>query len=159
MAYEIYIYNETAEDSASPVAGGQGASSPKQASSDASAGLKGLVVYNKLKPYIKQGIQHQINTVELRTGAAELQQRLQFGYQIASDLFGIGESIAIGALMGNIPGAIAGAVVGVFNTVIGYSYKQNTIDLQESREDIALSLMDRRAAGSIATYNQSRGVG
>lgn len=156
--YEITLKNDSSgAGTASPIANAQTpASTPESAASNSSAGVKSLVVYSKAKAFIKQGIQHQINTVELRTGAAEVQQRLQFGYQIASDVFGIGESIAVGAAVGSVPGAILGAVVGVFGTVVNYANRQNTINMQETREDITISLMDKRAGGSLATYNQSR---
>lgn len=154
--YKIVIKNETAKGSSKAVAGSKTAEEPAETSNSQNL-VKGLVAYNKyVKPFAKQAIQHQINTVELRTGSAELQQRISFGYEIASTVIGIGENIAVGAAIGNLPGAIIGAVMGIASWGIGVMNRQDTINLQRVNEDASLRLMNVRAGGAISTYSKSR---
>lgn len=155
--YEIIIRNETGTDKKSPVAGDhtEQSSQPKTTQNTSDL-VKGLVAFKKVTPYVKQAIQHQISTVELRTGSAELQQQIEFGYQVASSVIGIGENILVGFAVGNAPGAIIGAVTGVVSEILNVAYKSDTINLKQSEENISLGIMDRRAGGLPATYSKSR---
>jgi hypothetical protein len=58
----------------------------------------GKSAYGIAKRAVTMGVNHMVNTVNLRTGHAELQQRYQMINDIASRTFGIVESIAAGAL-------------------------------------------------------------
>lgn len=155
--YEIVIKNETTTSKSSPVAGdsGNGGSAPAKNQSTENL-VKSLVAYKKVVPYVKQAIQHEISTVELRTGSAELQQRIEFGYQVVSSGVGIAENILVGFAVGNVAGAVAGAVVGIAGELLNVGYRADTINLKRSEESISLGIMDRRAGGLPATYSKSR---
>ena len=155
--YEIIIRNETGTEKKSPVAGDhtEQSSEPKTTQNTSDL-VKGLVAFKKITPYVKQAIQHQISTVELRTGSAELQQQIEFGYQMASTGVSIAESVIVGFSIGQGAGAIAGAVIGIAGELLNIAYKADTINLKREEENISLGIMDRRAGGSLATYNKSR---
>lgn len=154
--YKIVIKNETAKGSSKAVAGSKTAEEPAETSNSQNL-VKGLVAYNKyVKPFAKQAIQHQINTVELRTGSAELQQRISFGYEIASTVIGIGENIAVGGLIGGAAGAIMGAFIGVLNMQTNIYNNRQVIGLQRANEDETLRLLNLRAGGALSTCSKSR---
>lgn len=157
-SYTIVLKNETGGSASSKkaVAGSKGSDTPSETTAGKEL-VKGLVAYNKyVKPFVKQAVQHSIDTVELRTGSAELQQRISFGYQMASTAVGIVENIAVGAAIGNLPGAIVGAALGIVTWGLGIANKVDTINLQRINEDASLRLMNVRAGGAISTYSKSR---
>lgn len=168
-SYVIILKNETSNSESSPIASpsGGGSDSPKSGTNApqttkgnamATNIVKGLVAYNTyVKPFVSQVIGHQINTVALRTGADEVQQRLQFAYEIGSAALGIGASILTGAAIGNVPGAIIGAVVGVTSTIMNYANKAQTIQLQSNLENITIRGLNIRAGGAVSSFNGSRG--
>lgn len=118
---------------------------------------KGLISYRSyVKPFVNQLVSQQINTVSLRTGAQELQDRLSFGYQMIQSGVNMVESIAIGAMMGGAAGAVVGAVMSVTTTAISYAHKQSVLDMNRSLEDITISGRNIRAGGSISTFKSSR---
>ena len=151
--YEIILKNETDNASENPVAGQE----TKTTNPEQVTAAKGLVSFSAVKPYINQVIQHQINTVELRTGSSELQQRISFAYQAAGTLVSIGQSAATGFVVGGgLPGAVIGALLGIAGKALSISLNQNTIDLQRQQESLSLGLMNLRAGGSVSSYSKSR---
>ena len=109
-----------------------------------------------VKPFVKQILQHQVNTVELRTGAAELQEKISFAYQVGGQAISIIESVAIGAMIGNLPGALLGAGLSIGGTMLGYAQAADTIRLQGRLESIGNSMLNVRAGGQVQTYGGSR---
>ena len=143
--YEIIIKNETDTQQSSAVAGESAGESSQGVVNKGKKLTEGqkkaagfLVAYNALKPWISQTVSHQINTVELRTGRKEYAERTQFTYNIVNDVVGIGESALAGYAVGNLPGAVIGAIVGLGHTLLGYAQKQETINIQNSLENIVL---------------------
>ena len=109
-------------------------------------GVMGYVAVKKyVAPFVKQGLQYSISTVGLRTGNMERQARMQSAYNIGSQIFGIAESVAIGAVMGGVGGAVVGAVMGVATTAISYAQQQNTINLNKTIEDQTISMLNVRS--------------
>lgn len=150
--YEIILKNETDDASETPVAGQQTKTTdPKQKKA-----AKGLVSFSMAKPFINQVVQHQINTVELRTGSSELQQRISFAYQAAGSMASIVQTAVTGFAVGNVPGAVIGALLGIAGKAVSIGLNQNTIDLQRQQESISLGLMNLRAGGSVSSYSKSR---
>lgn len=115
-----------------------------------------IITYGMVKPFVKQILQHQVNTVELRTGAAELQEKISFAYQIGGQAISIIESVAIGAMIGNLPGALLGAGLSIGGTMLGYAQAADTIRLQGQLESIGNSMLNVRAGGQVQTYGGSR---
>lgn len=150
--YEIIIRNESENATENPVAGQETETvDPEQVKA-----AKGLVSFSQVKPFINQVIQYQINTVELRTGASERQQQLSFAYQTAGSMVGIIQTAVAGFAVGNVPGAIIGALLGIAHKVVTIGLNQNTINLQRQQENISLGLMNMRAGGSVSSYSKSR---
>ena len=90
-----------------------------------------------------------VNTVTLRTGYEEKQQREQMYLSLASRGANILMSIGAGAMIGNVPGAIAGAVIGIANEGINMAIRQNEINMARQQESTAIFLNQiRMGAGN-----------
>ena len=163
MEYTITLRNETVGGADSPVAGGSGQSedttpSTPQETPAANIGVaKGLIaVTTFVKPFVEQAVNHQISTISLRTGSQEQQQRIQFAYNVGKQALGIMASTAMGFAVGNVPGAIIGALTSITTTVMSYAYKADVIDLEHDLESITLGGMKVRAGGYAPSYSGSR---
>lgn len=156
--YTITLRREGGEvDDDSPVAGSTKESTAK-GNATAKALVKGMIAYNTyVKPFVQPIIEQQIGTISLRTGASEQQQRIQFAYEIAQSVVGIGTSIVSGFAVGNVPGAVVGAVIGVASTVINYANKAQKIQYEQNLEDVSLRGLSVRAGGYAPGYSGSRG--
>ncbi len=167
---EIIIKDETTNQESSPIAnnGGGGGESTKNTSAGAGgnkdSGLEArktvaktyFAIKHIVAPFVTQGINYGISTISIRTGQVEQQQRAQFAYDVASKAFGMVESIAMGAAIGGLAGAIGGAVMSLATTITGYALQQQKLNLAESAENISLGFMNARAGGSVATTSGSR---
>lgn len=80
------------------------------------------------------------STVELRTGAREYEQKLQFGMQIANKV----ASTALAFTANPVLGAVT-LGFNVINSVIDISQRAREIGIKEDREDIALGFSRARA--------------
>lgn len=108
---------------------------------------------------VKSEVNYKLNTVELRTGCKDLQQKVD------AQMIGInaGLNVAGAALAGLAVGGLAGAAVGagmsIFSQVISFtqstSQAQRTIDLKQSIEDETIRLQMIRAGsrGSRGNYD------
>jgi hypothetical protein len=107
---------------------------------------KGISAYHYAKSAADIAISSQINTIELRTGRSQLQARMQTSYDIGKRIWNIGESIAIGAMLGGgVPGAVIGAVGSIASQGISLALEQYNLDLQKTVDDIGLKQMQIRA--------------
>ena len=165
--YVIRIENGTSGGGDSPIAGNTSSSSSSssggnkktytQGQKNAQTALKALVAYDKfVKPFVDQAIQHQVSTIELRTGSAELQQKVEFGLGIAQSVGGILQGALAGYAVGNLPGALIGTLVSVGTTVMNYANQADKIRMQQSLENITLRGMNVRAGGYAPAYGASR---
>lgn len=158
--YEVVIRNET-DETQSPIAG-SGSTAKKTANSGSATvgnvnALKGIMtVKGIVAPFVDQVVSHQIQTVSLRTGAEEQQERLSFAYSITKQIGGTLLSTAVGAAMGGGVGAIIGLAVGVAHAAISYSQKASELRTQKALEDVGLRYMNARAGGSVASFSGSR---
>lgn len=158
--YEFILKNDTSEeeDENTGVAGSESGKEPKKEKkqlSNAQIGIgKGLVAFNLAKPWINQVASHEISMVELRTGSKEAQQKAQFAHNIANQAIGFGASILTGFAVGNVPGAIIGALTSVGHTLISLNQREETINLQRSLESRTLQMNYVRAGagGSRRSY-------
>lgn len=162
--YEIVIKNETAKQQKSPVAGSSSGgvnNTPQEGDgtgSNAQTIAKGLVAYNHYaKPFVDRIINFEIGTTELRTGAAELQQRMSFANSVAQKAVGLIESTLIGAAIGGgLPGALIGATMNITTNLVDLMQRQQRLGLERTVENVALGFANTRAGGSVASYSQSR---
>lgn len=89
-------------------------------------------------------ISPQINTVSLRTGHEELQQRMQFTYGfIKQGASVVQNAVAAGTLFGGA-GAVIGAVVGIADSLINISIKQGEINTKRQVENMTIALNNIR---------------
>lgn len=103
-----------------------------------------IAVYKKAKTFVDAQISHRISTISLRTGQVEAQQRTEFAYGVAQKSLGFVESVAFGAITGNIPGAIIGGVMSLMSMLQSYINKAEKLTLEKQEESIRLSLRNRR---------------
>lgn len=161
--YTITIKNETQTTKKAPIA--ENNQTAQAESTSGSGGKKGLsrqdlAGYFAFKrivaPFVRMGIEYGISTVNVRTGRAEAQQRIQFAYSVGRQALGMAENIAIGALVGGLPGAIVGAVMSTATTLAGYGINQSKINMQSNLENVSLGLMNIRAGGDVAAISGNR---
>ena len=161
--YEIVITNDTRKSSEtrSPIAGSNTeqmqAEGAGQVDGAKVAAVKGLAIARTyITPFVKQVISHNVATVSLRTGAEELEQRMEFTKQIGESVAGAVMSGVMGFIVGNLPGAIIGVAVSAITTGISYANKAVDIDMGRQVEDVGLRFMNARAGGSVASFSGSR---
>ena len=132
------------------------ASATKGATTTSPAGImKAMTAYHTLKAFAVQEINYQVSTVELRTGSKDLQEKANFTNQIIQKGISILETTAVGAVMGGLPGALAGLALSTAHTAIGYAQRQSTLNLQESLENRSIEMM-RIRAGSLGSRSNSQ---
>lgn len=154
--YSIVFKNETSEQKKNPVAGNTTEPTEENSSSAGKSLVKGLVAFKSfVQPFVEQVATAYTSTVALRTGAEELQEKMQFAQSVISKGVGIVESIAVGAAVGNLPGAVLGALIGITNMGISYSMKLRELKRQSQVEDVSLGAMLVRAGGA-AAFSGSR---
>lgn len=139
--YEIILKNKSSGGARSSVAGNMNASA-KDKQQDAVAGI---AVYGYAKKLATQVISHRVNTVELRTGQAELQQKISFKYDVAKQAFGFFESVAIGGGLAGIPGAIAGGMLSLGSMLVNIANRQDSININRDIENVSISQNNIRA--------------
>ena len=158
--YEIVIKNET-QSSKSPIADNSQSAQAKNTQKNEGLSRKDFAGYFAFKrivsPFVRMGIEYGISTVNIRTGRAEAQQRIQFAYSVGRQAVGMAENIALGALVGGLPGAVVGAVLSTVTTVAGYAINQGKINMQSNLENVTIGLMNARAGGDVASINNTRG--
>ena len=135
------------------MSGGNGAAAPVKTDSEkrtegAAKALKGMVSFSAVRAFANNLISYEISQVELRTGAREYEQKLQFGYQVANQGINILAATAMGFATGNIAGAVVGFLGSTLYTAIGYAQNYNTIRTQENLENVSIGLANLRAGVS-----------
>lgn len=105
----------------------------------------GLVSYSSIAATADKLIGYEVSQVELRTGAREYEQKLQFGYSMAKKGVGIGAAVVGGIATGNLPAVAIGLVAAGINSVIKISQNANTLRTQESLENISIGMANVRA--------------
>ena len=136
--------DELSEGSASPIADDKGSATPGTQQQgllnkdQAKMFATGFAAYKTVKSFAVQSINYEVSLVSLKTGSQELQERANFTNQVIQKGVGIMETVAAGALIGGLPGALIGLAVGTAHTLIDIGQKQNTINLQNSLESETL---------------------
>lgn len=98
-------------------------------------------------------IGYNIRTTTLRTGQEETQQKYQAAYSMISGSLDIVSSIAYGAMIGNLPGAIIGAAVGTAFQLVDVAQKLDQYATEKRVEAIGLHFANIRAGvGRDANY-------
>lgn len=155
--YEFVIRKEGSKSKTNPIAGSSSSSDNERkgllSKEGAQAFVKGYTAYKTIKSFGTQIVNHQVSLVELRTGSQELQQRANFINQLVQDGLGIVESIAVGAALGSLPGALVGLTLSVAHKAIGYSQAQQTIETKRDVETVSLMMNYIRAGANSSRRN------
>jgi len=106
-------------------------------------------------PFVEQTINYKVSTISLRTGAIELQQRVQFGMNVAKQAIGIGATIMTGLVTGN-PLLVIGGLVSATTVAINYANQAKSIKVESELEGIILRGLNERAGGYTPSYSTSR---
>lgn len=137
----------TSTSSLSSVVGGRGALSAQ----DVIGAGKKIMAYTGIKQIAESYISYNLSTVNLRTGAAEYSQKLQFAYNEGSQALSAVGSIAMGAAMGGVAGAAVAAVgVGISYLMkfIGYAQNAQRLETEQNLESISIGFASTRAGVS-----------
>lgn len=155
MANPYFIKIELPAESNQGAMAGGGIENSSAESADGSAGAdrvlnkaKGLISFSAVKATADTLINYEISTVSLQTGATEYEQRLSTGYSVLSQTVGAVGSLVGAAVVGGAAGfavaAIGLAVSGV-HKVIGIMQKEQTLQLQQSLENVSIGMANVRA--------------
>lgn len=146
--YVTTIIIKTEGGSKSPVSGSKKTDEEKYRekwNNSLEKGLKGLVSYTAVSSTADNLITYEINQVELRTGAREMEQRMQTVYNFGKKALNTTVALGIGLATGNFPLVAIGAVTSVFNSAISIAQKQRTIDTQQTVENVSINMQNERA--------------
>lgn len=144
--YVIILRNDTSSgSSSSPVAGdntrNDGAvAKPSSAGKDRGLLTASLVAWQKVKPYVNTFVSHEINMVQVETGATEYTQKLQFAQQVAGSAISTLESVAMGAAVGGWVGALAGLATDLISKTVNITIKQDEINRMSIAEQKSINL-------------------
>lgn len=151
-SYHLYVHLDGTEENAQSAVAGSTAKDSKQPLSygEKSArslqkGMTNLVSFASVAATADKLIGYEINSVELRTGAREYEQRLQFGYSVAQRGVTALAAVGIGAATGNLPAVVIGLVAAGVNTAISLSQRKNTLQMQENLENVSIGMANVRA--------------
>lgn len=142
--YEIIIKNG-ANEGAKISAPSTESTGTKENVSSVPSFMKPAAAYGIAKRAVTMGINHRVNTVELRTGHAELQQRYQLINDIATRSFNLIESMAVGFAVGNVAGAAVGAVTSLAFQGVAISQQLEERQWRMQEESIGISLANIRS--------------
>ena len=137
----------TSTSSTSSSSGGNGALSAQ----DVIGAGKKIMAYTGIKQIAESYISYELSTVNLRTGAAEYSQKLQFAYNEGSQALSAVGSIAMGAAVGGVVGAAVAAVgVGISYLMkfIGYAQNAQRLETEQNLESISIGFASTRAGVS-----------
>ena len=151
--YQITINAKGGVQKTSPIAGDNKASDTEKTKGllnkeQAKQFAAGMVAYRQVKSFATQILNHKVSTVQLRRGSNELQERANFMNQLAQKGVGVLEGALTGAMIGGGIGAIVGVTLSVAHTAIGVAQAQQTLELQNTLENVGLNMNYIRAGAS-----------
>lgn len=94
--------------------------------------------------FAKRGLNTYLNTVELRTGNARLQERNAYNFNTAATFASIGGALAFSAITGNVLGMGAAAIAGI-SKIADIAESQYTINLKRNIEQTSIQQANIRA--------------
>ncbi|MBQ8289322.1 MAG: hypothetical protein IJY01_00420 [Clostridia bacterium] len=101
--------------------------------------------YGYAKRALNTVVSNTINTVSLRTGYNEHQQRLQLAQRITSDAINIGESLVVGAMVGGLGGALVSAAITSTFKLVEYGMEHQRLQISREVDSIGLAQAQIRA--------------
>lgn len=109
---------------------------------------KKLISFSAAASTADKLISYRISTVNLRTGAAEYEQRLETIHSIGKDIVGAGAALVTGAKLGGRAGfavALIGVAASGINKLINLAQKEQTLMIEQSLENVTQGMMNIRA--------------
>lgn len=161
MAIEVIITDTTQGDrvpvstQAEPqgTTAGHGVSQSKaERQSDKGVVAAGLVAVQQVMPYVNSAVNFGVSQIQMTTGSAELQQRVQLVSGMASTAISIG----LGAAVGGVPGAAISAALAALQSSITFAQNSIILNQQKVLEGENLRLKSSRVG---MTVNRSRSGG
>ena len=155
--YTIIIKRDSVRSNESPIAGGSGEEGQSKgflSKEGAKSFMKGVMAYKKVKGFAVQVANHEVSLVQLRTGSNELQQRADFINDVVQKGVGALESVAIGAAVGGLPGAIVGLVSSGVSYAIQVQQRKERLNLESDIEKESIQRNLIRAGASNSRANQ-----
>lgn len=153
--YNIYVHIDGLEKE-SAMAGTGNASTGGDSESDAGSSgadkvlkaAKKMVSFAAIKSTADQIANYEISTISLRTGAVEYEQRVSAVYSAVSQTVGAGAALIAGGATGG-PAGLAVVALGLaangVRQVINILQRENTLRLNESVENVSISMQNIRA--------------
>lgn len=148
--YTITIKSENLFSNDSAIAGDNKKSEKEQtkglvSKEDAKMFAAAMVSYNTVKSFATQIINHEVSMVQLRTGSNELQERASFINDMVQQGVGVLEGAVTGAMVGGLPGFIAGLGISLISKTISYSQKVDEINTKRTVENVGREMTYIRA--------------
>ena len=144
----VIVLDDGATKKKSPVSGSQKTDEEKYQqkwNNSLEKGITGLVSYSAISSTADRLISYEISQVELRTGAREMEQRMQTTYNFGKKIVNSAVALGAGLVTGNFPLVAIGLATSVFNSVISIAQKQQKIDTQQSVENVSINMQNERA--------------
>ena len=110
-----------------------------------------MTAYSYAKAFVAQAVSHEVNMVELRTGATEYAQKVQYAWEVTQRVYSAAETIVSGAVVGGGVGAIIGIAVAGIREIVSLGQRAETLNTKRNLENESLARGLRRAG-----TNQSR---
>lgn len=145
--YVITIYNAggSNEEEAKTMASTEKADTSATTPTDnTKTGIKGMAIVGFAENVANKYVSHKINTITLRTGHVELQEKMQFIHGTVKKGLDITKSIAMGGLLAGGAGAVIGAAMSVSNQLIDYAVKLNEVQMKRELENMTIALNNIR---------------
>lgn len=145
--YTVDVVFKGASKKKSPVAGAktEGKSYAEKTASSLDRGIKGLVSFRAISSTARTLIAYKYNTVELRTGAAELEQRQSYIFDRVSEGITTGVAIGVGAATGNLPLVLIGLVSTGINKLIEIAQRTDILLQKQNIESVGIRMSNIRA--------------
>ena len=155
--YHIVFENKTTPDVESPTATNKDSTTQEEKDAKAlTSKIKGYASFSYAESVVDRVISIDLNTVELRTGHQELQQRMQYKYGVIKQGFDIARNaFAAGSIFGGA-GIVLGAVVGIADSLINVGIKQSEINMRREIENTSIYFNRIRAGAGQDRTGKSR---
>lgn len=143
--YVITIINEGGgKEEAKTMASSEKTDTSASTPSDNKSPIKAMALVGYAENLANKYISHKINTINLRTGHVELQEKMQFIHGTVKRGLDVTKFIAGGGLLAGSGGALVGAALGIGSQLVDYSIKLNELQMKRELENMTIALNNIR---------------
>lgn len=154
---EIPPQAEDGQSTTAPTSNGKSnetESAKDKQSSGKKTALKTIAAVGTAVSLIDRVSSQYVNTTTLRTGFENQQAKYQMIQNTVKSGINLASSVITGAMIGNVPGAVVGAVVSVTGTMIDIGNKMNTVQIQRDVESTQRFLNQIRMGAGVNRGNR-----